>query len=118
MISRGIASCAGMTARLVLLSQTKIGFLTARRGKSFRALHIEEQEVQKEEADARATDALTRAQTWCFLMCPLDMKGLIGSATVVGTLQHGGGVCELTEEGTPLLMGLKYGHPRESKNDG
>ena len=37
------------------------------------------------------------------------MKGLIGAATVVGSLQLGGGVCEST--------GLNAGHPRESKND-
>ena len=35
------------------------------------------------EAFARATVAFTRAQRYCFLMCPLDMKGLIGAATVV-----------------------------------
>ena len=73
-ISRGITSCAGMTARMVLLSQTKIGFLTGGRSKRYRALSIEEQDVQKEEAYARATVALTRVQQWCFIMCPLDMK--------------------------------------------
>ena len=88
-ISRGITSCAGMTARMMLLSQTKIGFLTGGRSKTYRALPGEEQETQKEEAFARATVALTRAQQWCFLMCPLDMKGLIGAATVIGSLQHG-----------------------------
>ena len=35
------------------------------------------------EAFARAAVALARAQRYCFLMCPLDMKGLIGAATVV-----------------------------------
>ncbi|MCV6577049.1 MAG: hypothetical protein OIF58_15090, partial [Cohaesibacter sp.] len=61
-ISRGITSCAGMTARMVLLSQTKIGFLTGGRSKLYRALPVEQQEIQKEEAYARATVALTRAQ--------------------------------------------------------
>ena len=34
-ISRGVTSCAGMTAQHVLLAQTKIGFLTGGRGYSF-----------------------------------------------------------------------------------
>ena len=38
--------------------------------------------------------ALTRAQRFCFIMCPLDMKGIIGAATVVGCLQHGVGICD------------------------
>ena len=106
-VSRGITSCAGMTARMVLLSQTKIGFLTGGRSKLYRSLPVETQETQKEEAYARATVALTRAQQWCFIMCPLDMKGLIGAATVIGSLQHGCGVCESFEDGPPLLMALR-----------
>ena len=53
-ISRQITSCAGMTARMVLLAQTKIGFLTGGRSKRYRSLPTEEQDVQKE-AYARAT---------------------------------------------------------------
>ena len=116
-ISRGITSCAGMTARMVLLSQTKIGFLTGGRSKLYRALPSEEQEIQKEEAYARATVALTRAQQWCFLMCPLDMKGLIGAATVIGSLQHGCGVCDSFEEGSPLLMDLRAQSLGNSQQD-
>ena len=34
-ISRSVTSCAGMTAFLVLLAQTRVGFLSGGRGKSF-----------------------------------------------------------------------------------
>ena len=73
-ISRSVTSCAGMTAYLVLLAQT--------RGKSFHQLPPQEQAAQKEEAFARATVALTRAQQICFIMGPLDMRGLVGAATI------------------------------------
>ena len=91
-ISRGVTSCAGMTAQDVLLAQTEIGFLTGGRGYNFQELSTDEKQSQREEAFARATVALTRAQRFCFIMCPLDMKGIIGAATVVGCLQHGAGV--------------------------
>jgi len=77
-----------MTAQHVLLAQTKIGFLTEGRGYSFQELSPEVQE-SREEAFARATVAFTRAQRFCFIVCPLDMKGIIGAATVEGCLQHG-----------------------------
>ena len=47
--------------------------------------------VQLEEAYARATVAITRARSLCFIMGPLDMKGLLGAATVMGTLMYGAG---------------------------
>lgn len=71
-----------MTAHHVLLAPKKIGFLMGGRSNTFRKLEDSEQEAQKEEAFARASVPLTRAQRYCFLMCPLDMKGLIGAATV------------------------------------
>ena len=37
-ISRSVTSCAGMTAYLVLLAQTRVGFLSGGRGKSFHQL--------------------------------------------------------------------------------
>eukprot|EP00434_Breviolum_minutum_P024134 symbB.v1.2.021305.t1/scaffold1793.1/size101111/2 len=64
-ISRSVTSCAGMTAYLVLLAQTRVGFLSGGRGKSFHQLTRQEQAAQKEEAYARATVALTRAQQIC-----------------------------------------------------
>ena len=54
-ISRGVTSCAGMTAQHVLLAQTKIGFLTGGRGYNFQELSPDEKQSQREEAFARAT---------------------------------------------------------------
>ena len=50
-----------------------------------------EQMVQLEKVYARATVAITRARALCLIMGPLDMKGLLGAATVVGTLMYGAG---------------------------
>ena len=47
--------------------------------------------VQLDEAYARATVAITRARALCLIMGPLDMKGLLGAATVMGTLMYGAG---------------------------
>ena len=90
-VSRGVTTCAGMTAHTVLLAQTKVGFLTGGRKKHFLALPEDEQMVQLEEAYARATVAITRARSLCLIMGPLDMKGLLGAATVMGTLMYGAG---------------------------
>ena len=88
-ISRSVTSCAGMTAYLALLAQTRVGFLSGGRGKSFHQLTPQEQAAQKEEAFARATEALTRAQQICLIMGPLDMRGLVGAATIMGCLKYG-----------------------------
>ena len=88
-ISRSVTSCAGMTAYFVLLAQTRVGFLSGRRGKSFHQLTPQEQAAQKEEAFARATVALTRAQEICLIMGPLDIRGLVGAATIMGCLKYG-----------------------------
>ena len=45
LISRGVTSCAGMTAQHVLLAQTKIGFLTGGRGNNFQELSDTEKTV-------------------------------------------------------------------------
>jgi len=50
-------------------------------------------------------------------MCPLDMKGLIGAATVVGSLQHGAGVCEEAANEAPLRIGLKATNFTTSTSD-
>ena len=106
-----------MTAQHVLLAQTKIGFLTGGRGYSFQELSPEDKQSQREEAFARATVALTRAQRFCFIMCPLDMKGIIGAATVVGCLQHGVGICDERSTGSSLLVELKAGSLAQSRDD-
>ena len=90
-VSRGVTTCAGMTAHTVILAQTRVGFLTGGRKKYFLALPEEEQMVQLEEAYARATVAITRARALCLIMGPLDMKGLLGAATVMDTLIYGAG---------------------------
>ena len=90
-VSRGVTTCAGMTAHTVLLAQTKVGFLTGGRKKYFLAVPEDEQMVQLEEAYARATVAITRARALCLSMGPLDMKGFLGAATVMGTLMYGAG---------------------------
>ena len=56
---------------------------------------LPEKEVlaQLEEAYARATVALTRVQKLCIIMGSLDMRGLLGAATVIGCLKYGAGVC-------------------------
>ena len=74
-------------AFMVVVAQTKVGFLTGGRGQKFRKLPEEERHTQEEEAYARATVALTRARKMCVIFCPLDMKGLIGAATVMGRVE-------------------------------
>ena len=105
------------TPHHVLLAQTKVGFLTGGRGRNFRKLAGAEKNAQREEAYARATVALTRAQRFCFLMCPLDMKGLVGAATVVGNLQHGSGICEQRADADPLQVALRASSLNLSQQD-
>ena len=82
--SKSVTSCAGMTAHFVLLAQTKVGFLSGGRSRRMKELPEKEVLAQLEEAYARATVALTRAQKLCIIMGPLDMRGLLGAATVIG----------------------------------
>ena len=103
-LSRSVTSCAGMTAYLVLLAQTKVGFLSGGRGRRFRQLTPQEQSAQKEEAFARATVALTRAQQICMIMGPLDMRGLVGAATIMGCLKYGACFSGLDADDQPLLQ--------------
>ena len=117
-ISRSVTSCAGMTAYLVLLAQTRVGFLSGGRGKSFRQLPPEEQAAQKEEAYARATVALTRAQQICFIMGPLDMRGLVGAATIMGCLKYGACFSGFDEQADPVfLVRLKDEGLQEAHDD-
>ena len=45
---------------------------------------------------ARGTVAFTRARRLCVLLCPLDQKGSIGAATILGCL-HGLGHLRLSQ---------------------
>ena len=49
--------------------------------------------AQLEEAYVRATVTLTRAQKLCIIMGPLDMRELLGAATVIECLKYSAGVC-------------------------
>ena len=102
--NRNKISCAGMTAYLVLLAQTRVGFLSGGRGKTFHQLTRQEQDAQKEEAFARATVALTRAQQICIIMGPLDMRGLVGAATIMGCLKYGACFTGLDAQDDPVLI--------------
>ena len=73
--------------------------------------------AQLEEAYARATVALTRAQKLCIIMGPLDMRGLMGAATVIGCLKHGAGVCGVREENRTVEMYLKENSIDEGPDD-
>ena len=44
--------------------------------------------------------ALTRAQQICFIMGPLDMRGLVGAATIIGCLKYGG----LDDQDDPVFL--------------
>ena len=103
-LSRSVTSCAGMTAYLVLLAQTRVGFLSGGRGKTFHQLTRQEQDAQKEEAFARATVALTRAQQICIIMGPLDMRGLVGAATIMDCLKYGACFSGLDAQDDPVLI--------------
>ena len=105
--SKSVTSCAGMTAHLVLLAQTRVGFLSGGRGKRMRELSPTECAAQLEEAYARATVALTRAQRLCLIMGPLDMKGLLGAATVIGCLKYGAGLCGFNPGQRDVSMHLR-----------
>ena len=106
-LSKSVTSCAGMTAHLVLLAQTRVGFLSGGRSKHMKDLPRGEFVAQLEEAYARATVALTRAQKLCIIMGPLDMRGLLGAATVIGCLKYGAGLCGMNARNRTVEMYLR-----------
>eukprot|EP00434_Breviolum_minutum_P044207 symbB.v1.2.039461.t1/scaffold6579.1/size16916/1 len=84
----------------------------------FHQLPAQEQASQKEEAYARATVALTRAQQICFIMGPLDMRGLVGAATIIGCLKYGASFSGLDDQDNPVfLIRLKDEDLLESPDD-
>ena len=92
-LARSVASCAGMTAKVTIIAQTRIGLLSGLRRFAGGEEAEDAYDVQREEAAARATVALTRAKELCVILGPLDMLGLIGAATVIGSLMYGVGLC-------------------------
>ena len=115
--SKSVTSCAGMTAHFVLLAQTKVGFLSGGRSKRMKELPQKEVLAQLEEAYARATVALTRAQKLCIIMGPLDMRGLLGAATVIGCLKYGAGVCGVHADNPSAEVFLKEGSLNAGPDD-
>ena len=91
--TRCVTSCAGSTAFLSVVAQTRRGFLSGGSARQIANMNDVERTIQLEEAYARATVALTRARRLCVLLCPLDQKGPIGAATILGCLQYGLGIC-------------------------
>ena len=110
-LSRSVTSCAGMTAKVTIIAQTRIGFLSGLRRFPGGEGAEDAYEVQMEEAAARATVALTRAKELCVILGPLDMLGLIGAATVIGSLMYGVGICWRQD------LELHYQQRRELEGD-
>ena len=100
--TRCVTSCAGSTAFLSVVAQTRRGFLSGGSARQTANLNEVERDIQLEEAYARATVALTRARRLCVLLCPLDQKGPIGAATILGCLQYGLGYLQHSHLEMPL----------------
>ena len=100
--ARCVTSCAGSTAFLSVVAQTRRGFLSGGSARQIANLNEVERAIQLEEAYARATVALTRVRRLCVLLCPLDQKGPIGAATILGCLQYGLGYLQRTHLEMPL----------------
>ena len=43
----------------------------------------------------------------CLIMGPLDMRGLVGAATVIGCLKYGAGFCGVSSQQRSLWVHLK-----------
>ena len=100
--TRCVTSCAGSTSYLSVVAQTRRGFLSGGSASQTKNMTDQEKEIQLEEAYARATVALTRARRLCVLLCPLDQKGPIGAATILGCLQYGLGHLHFSNLAMPL----------------
>ena len=48
--------------------------------------------------------ALTRAQEICFIMGPLDMRGLVGASTIIGCLKYGACFSGLDDQEDPVFL--------------
>ena len=62
--------------------------------------------------------ALTRAQEICFIMGPLDMRGLVGASTIIGCLKYGACFSGLDDQEDPVfLVRLKDDDLMEAPDD-
>ena len=100
--TRCVTSCAGSTSYMSVVAQTRRGFLSGGSASQTKNMTDQEKEIQLEEAYARATVALTRARRLCVLLCPLDQKGPIGAATILGCVQYGLGHLHFSDLAMPL----------------
>ena len=75
------SSAAGATARIAVIVQTGVGFLSGGR----RDASTDE----REDCYGRATVALTRAIEHTYIVSPLDMAGMIGMAQTIGVYHYG-----------------------------
>ena len=75
------SSAAGATARIAVIVQTGVGFLSGGR----RDASADE----REDCYGRATVALTRAIEHTYIVSPLDMAGMIGMAQTIGVYHYG-----------------------------
>ena len=103
-LSQSVTSCAGMTAFLGLLAQTRVGFLVGDGGKVSIRSPFRSRMPKKKSAFARATVALTRAQQICIIIGPLDMRGLVGAAAIMGCLKYGACFSGLDAHDQPVLQ--------------
>ena len=72
------SSAAGATARIAVIVQTGVGFLSGGRRDSTAD--------EREDCYGRAAVALTRAIDHTYIVSPLDMAGMIGMAQTIGVL--------------------------------
>ena len=100
--SKSVTSCAGMTAHFVLLAQTKVGFLSGGRSRRMKELPEKEVLAQLEEAYARATVALTRAQKLCIIMFFFLNRWLHRISRILAVLGYEG-----IKKATPVVL-----HPK------
>ena len=75
------SSAAGATARIAVIIQTGVGFLSGGR----RDATADE----REDCYGRATVALTRAIEHTYIVSPLNMAGMIGMAPTIGVYHYG-----------------------------
>ena len=75
------SSAAGATARIAVIVQTGVGFLSGGR----RDASADE----REDCYGRATVVLTRAIEHTYIVSPLDMAGMIGMAQTLGVYHYG-----------------------------
>ena len=75
------SSAAGATARIAVIVQTGVGFLSGGRRDSTAD--------EREDCYGRATVALTRAIEHTYIVSPLDMAGMIGMAQTIGVYHYG-----------------------------